>query len=303
MTKKTYRGLSIPLLLLLLTIFYIYPAFPQNSPSKIVSVKWLLDNLFKENIRIIDIRTSVRDYWEGHIPGAVYFSSESMRLADHGVPGKLIPSEILANMLGKMGIDEKTEVVVYSEGNDFKATYLIWALDYIRHNNAVLLDGGFERWKKEGGKITQDYPQIKPVKYRLPSAFLKGVRASLEEVKKVVSKGGAVILDVRPVELYTGEKGSWKRNGHIKGAINHFWAEDLKEDGTWKSKEELKEVYERLGVTPDKEIIVSCGQGQMSSHTYFTLKYILGYPEVKNYDGSFNEWSNIDELPVETGMK
>jgi thiosulfate/3-mercaptopyruvate sulfurtransferase len=109
------------------------------------------------------------------------------------------------------------------------------------------------------------------------------------------------LLDVRPAELYTGEKGFWKRKGHIKGAINHFWGEDLKDDGSWKSKEELTGAYEKLGATPDTTIIVSCGQGLMSAHAYFTLKYILGYPKVKNYDGGFNQWSNIDELPVEVG--
>jgi thiosulfate/3-mercaptopyruvate sulfurtransferase len=287
----------------ILTLVFSPSAFSQKLSSKIVNTQWLQDNLSREDIRIIDIRSSVRDYWEGHIPGAVYFSSEAMRLADHGVPGKLMPPEALAIMLGKMGIDEKTEIVVYSEGNDFKATYLIWALDYIWHSNAVVLEGGFERWKEEERPVTQDYPRIKSVKYRLPSGLHEDVRASLEEVKKIVNKGGGVILDVRPVELYTGEKGFWKRKGHIPGAINHFWAEDLNEKGSWKSKDELKEIYKKLGATPDKTIIVSCGQGQMSSHTYFTLKYILGYPKVKNYDGSFNEWSNIDELPVETGVK
>ncbi len=116
-----------------------------------------------------------------------------------------------------------------------------------------------------------------------------------------MSKGKGILLDVRPAELYTGEKGFWKRKGHIKGAIHHFWGEDLNDDGTWKSKEELTRAYEEIGATPDKTIIVSCGQGLMSAHTYFALKYILGYPRVENYDGGFNQWSSIDELPVEVG--
>ncbi len=129
------------------------------------------------------------------------------------------------------------------------------------------------------------------------------VRALLDEVKDAIYKDEYIIIDVRPAELYTGEKGNWKRKGHIKGAINHFWGDDLNNDGTWKNKEELSKIYEDLGVTPQKDIIVSCGQGQMSAHTYFTLKYILGYPKVRNYDGSFNEWSNIEDLPIETGAK
>jgi len=193
-------------------------------------------------------------------------------------------------------------VIVYTEQGDFKAPYLVWALDYIGHPSSAILDGGFTKWKKEGLPGTQDYPKIEPIPYLLPSKLNGEVRESLEGVKKAVDQGGVVILDVRPVEMYSGEKGFWKRKGHIKGAINHFWGEDLKEDGTWKSIEDLKQTYDLLGANPGKMIIVSCGQGQMSAHSYFTLKHILGYPKVKNYDGGFNEWSNIPELPVDTGL-
>jgi thiosulfate/3-mercaptopyruvate sulfurtransferase len=193
-------------------------------------------------------------------------------------------------------------VIAYAEQGDFKAPYLIWALDYLGHPSAAILDGGFSKWQKEERPVTQDYPKITPTRYTLPSKLNQEVRATLEEVKELVSRGGGVLLDVRPAQMYTGEKGFWKRNGHIKGAINHFWGEDLNEDGTWKSKEDLKKAYEELGATPDKNIIVSCGQGQMSAHAYFTLKHLLGYPNVKNYDGGFNEWSNIDDLPVDTGL-
>ncbi len=275
----------------------------QKLPAKLVSTEWLAANLTKENLRIIDVRNDIRDYWQGHIPGAVYFSSDAMRLADHGVPAMLIPPEALAIMLGKMGIHRETMVVVYTEQGDYKAAYLLWALDYIGHVRSAIVEGGFEKWKKEENTITQDYPKIIPVRYELPSILNHKVRATLDEVKNVVTDSSAVLLDVRPAQLYTGEAGMWKRKGHIKGAVNHFWGDDLKEDGTWKNAEELRTVYRQLGATPDKSIIVSCGQGLMSAHAYFTLRYILGYPNVKNYDGSFNEWSNIDELPVETGPK
>jgi len=256
-----------------------------------------------QNLRIIDVRLNVKDYWQNHIPEAVHLSPEAIRWSDQGVPGKLIPSEAFAIMLGKMSITEKTTVVIYSDKNDFKGTYLIWALDYIGHPISALLEGGFEKWGKENRPVTQDYPEITATEYSLPSKLNEEVRATLEQVKNFIDSKDAVLLDVRPAELYTGEKGFWKRKGHIKGAKNHLWDEDLKEDGTWKSKKDLKKAYEKLGATPDKMIIVSCGQGLTSSHTYFTLKYILGYPKVKNYDGSFNEWSNIDELPIETKVK
>lgn len=206
-------------------------------------------------------------------------------------------------MLRKMGVDPKAMVVVYTEKGDFKGPYLAWAFDYLGHKRVAVMEGGFAKWQKEEFPVTQDYPKIVAKKYPLPKTFHREVRASLDEVKKVVASGGAVILDVRPVELYTGEKGPWKRKGHIKGSLSRFWGEDLTVDGLWKEKAELRAAYEKLGVTPDKQIITTCGQGQMSAHTYFTLKYLLGYPYVKNYDGSFNEWSNIDDLQVRTGME
>jgi thiosulfate/3-mercaptopyruvate sulfurtransferase len=300
---KTLELNRIFLAFFLIMTLSVLSATAQELSSKLVTTEWLWFEVTqpKENLRIIDLRDSIKHYWQGHIPGAVYFSPEAMRLADQGVPVKLTPPEILAAMLGKMGINERTMIIVYTEQGDYKAPYLIWALDYLGHEFSAVLDGGFEKWQREARPVTQDYPKIEPTRYRLPHKLNQEVRAGLEEVKQIVDTGGAVLLDVRPNKLYAGEAGPWKRKGHIKGAINHFWGEDLTVDGTWKSKEDLGKGYEMLGATPDKLIIVSCGQGQMSAHSYFTLKHILGYPRVKNYDGSFNEWSNIDELPIGTG--
>lgn len=299
MTRFIMRSCLMVLCFVLLWVAAPLWAAPQE--TKIVSTEWLQKNLSRPDIRIVDMRNAVGDYWQNHIPGAVYMNPEVLRLADHGVPVKLTPAKVLAMMLGETGIDRKTTVLVYTEKGDFKAPYLVWALDFLGHERAAVMEGGFAKWQREGLPVTQDYPKIAVKPYTLPKTLRRDVRASLDDVKKVVASGGAVILDVRPVELYTGEKGSWKRKGHIKGSLSRFWGEDLTPEGMWKDKAELKAAYEKLGVTPDKQIITSCGQGQMSAHTYFTLKYLLGYPKVKNYDGSFNEWSNIPDLPVVTG--
>jgi thiosulfate/3-mercaptopyruvate sulfurtransferase len=294
---------KISLLFIVFVMLSTTTLWADDQAAKIVTTQWLHNNLGRPDIRIVDMRDSVTNYWQSHIPGAVYMHPEAMRLADHGVPVKLMPPEALVIMLRKMGVDPKAMVVVYTEKGDFKGPYLAWAFDYLGHKRVAVMEGGFAKWQKEEFPVTQDYPKIVAKKYPLPKTFHREVRASLDEVKKVVASGGAVILDVRPVELYTGEKGPWKRKGHIKGSLSRFWGEDLTVDGLWKEKAELRAAYEKLGVTPDKQIITTCGQGQMSAHTYFTLKYLLGYPYVKNYDGSFNEWSNIDDLQVRTGME
>jgi thiosulfate/3-mercaptopyruvate sulfurtransferase len=301
-SKRLVGQIILAVLLAAIALLAIPVCSQQEPPSRLVNAEWLEQTLTREDLRIIDVRENIKDYWQGHIPGAVYLSPDALRLADHGVPGMLMPPEALINMLGEMGVREKTTVIVYAEQNDFKAPYLIWALDYLRHPSAAMLEGGFEKWQKEERPLTQDYPRIAPTSYPLSLETRREVRATLEEVKQVVKDGSAILLDVRPLPLYSGEKGFWKRKGHIKGAIHHFWGDDQKEDGSWKSREALKAAYEKLGATPDKTIITYCGQGQMAAHTYFTLKYVLGYPKVKNYDGSFSQWSNIDELPVETGV-
>jgi len=267
-----------------------------------VSPEWLQQNMTRPDLRIVDMRGDVREYWEGHLPGAVFLDSAALRWADRGVPLKLMPIAALAMLLGEMGIGRETTVVVYSEINHYRATYFLWALDAVGHKNWALLEGGYEGWKAAGRPLTQDYPALRPVAFPAPKAFDPAVRATLAEVRDRNAKT-TVLLDTRPADLYSGAKGSWKRKGHIAGALHHYWADDVLEAGLWKPVEELRRAFEALDATPEKTIIVSCGQGLMASHTYVTLKYVLGYPKVKLYDGSFNEWSAVESLPVETGTK
>jgi thiosulfate/3-mercaptopyruvate sulfurtransferase len=291
---------TIGLLVLAFAAVVGLSAQSKEPPPKLVTTEWLFANLTSENIRIVDTRTDIRDYWLSHIPGAVYLDTVVMRWPDQGVPSKLLAPDALATLLGHMGITEKTLVVAYYDKNGYPPFYLLWALDYIGHPASALLQDGFERWRREGRPVSQDYPRIKPVTYPKPAKLDAQVRATLDDVLREM-KAGALLVDTRPQDLYTGEKGAWKRKGHIRGALSHPWAFDLNGDGSWKSREELAAGYEKIGVTPDKQVIVYCGQGQQAAHTYFTLKHILGFPRVNLFDGSFSEWSNHDELPVQTG--
>jgi len=271
----------------------------RETPSKLVSAEWLAANLGNPDVRIIDLRADIRDYWESHVPGSIFLDQAALRWPEQGVPGKLMPATVLARLLGEMGIGRDTRIVIYSEVHHYRAAYFGWALDYLRHESWAILQNGFEGWKGNNLPLSQDYPRIKSVPYAWDGAVDPSVRATLEDVR-TRDAGRTVLVDVRPRDLYSGKAGAWKRRGHIPGAINHLWTDDVDAGGKWKSPEVLKAAYAKQGVTPDKTIIVSCGQGQMASHAYFTLKYILGFPRVGNYDGSFNEWSNRDDLPGET---
>jgi thiosulfate/3-mercaptopyruvate sulfurtransferase len=275
----------------------------DREQPRLVDTNWLEQNLTSPKLRIVDVREKVQDYWAGHVPGSVYLSPDAIRLPDRGVPVMLAPAAVLSAVLGTLGVERDSCVVIYAEKSDFKAAYLLWALDYLGHSRSCILDGGFGKWTAEARPVTQDYPRIQPAnaptKYRTDS----DLRARLDDVIRAVAKGDPVLLDVRPLPLYSGEQGSWKRKGHIPGAIHLYWGETLDEDGTWKSPDALREAYAKIGVTSDRSVIVSCGQGQMSAHTYFTLRHLLGFRRVSNYDGGFNEWSNIDALPVETGAR
>ena len=252
----------------------------QGPVEKMASGEWLAANLADPNIRIIDTRMDILDYWQAHLPGALYLDTDLLRWPEQGVPGKLMNLEALALLLGQMGVGEKTLVIAYYDKNGYPPFFLLWALEYVGHEEFALLEDGIERWRTEGRELTQDYPKIKPGSFRLPGKRKAAIRAQIDEVLKEM-KAEAVLIDVRPEDLYKGEKGAWKRKGHIKGAISHPWAMDLGSEGAWKPKEELLAMYSKQGVTPDKKIIVYCGQGQMAAFTYFSLKHRLGFPNVK----------------------
>jgi len=292
--------------LVVLSFVVLSNATAQPSPAepgRLVSTEWLDQHKSDPDVRIVDMRYGVKFYWEGHIPNAVFLHPDALRFPEHGAPERMMPPEMLVKVLGRMGINRNTMVVIYAEEVDSLAPYLVWQLDCLGHKRSAVLDGGYTKWLADGRTKTQEYPVIEPCAYQLPAKPASGVRATLAEVKQATTSGGTVLLDVRPAAQFTGDGGPWIRKGRIPGAVNRDWVLDLGIGGRLKEADSLRLAYAALGVKPDRPVIVYCGKGLRSTNTYFVLKYVLSFPNVKVYDGSFSEWASHPELPVESGPK
>ena len=256
------------------------------------------------SITVIDARNDYTLYLEGHIPRAVYLNVEELRAADRGVPNKILGLASYAALFSRLGVGPDRPVVIYSAGDtrDIDATYVAWILQGLGHPSIALLDGGFGKWSVENRTVTRRYPAVDPTAFA--TAGFAPDRATLEEVRAALSDRDVVIVDARNPEQYAGRAGAQLRRGHIPGAVNHFWQGDLSTADfatVWKRNDQLHASYEAQGIVSDKTIIAYCNGGLESSHVYFALHNMLGYPRVRVYDGSFTEWSERLELPVKAG--
>jgi thiosulfate/3-mercaptopyruvate sulfurtransferase len=254
------------------------------------------------SVRIVDMRTSFLDYLKGHIPNAVYLHFENLRVPRNGIPAQLPERISLEKLIGDyLSISNDMWVILYSEGSNPNATFLLWVLDFLGHKRVGVLNGGLEKWVSERLPTTQMYPSLQPNKF-----FGRIKRETLAEKKWVqdrLSAKNGVIVDARPPNQYSGEEGEEIRKGHIPGARNVFWETTLEGDEVkvWKKKEDLEKLFAESGVVKQKEVIVHCRTGREASHVYFTLKYVLGFPNVRLYRGSWVEWSADRNLPIKVG--
>jgi thiosulfate/3-mercaptopyruvate sulfurtransferase len=273
-------------------------------PDVLVSTDWVAQYLDDPNVQLVESNEDILLYDTGHIPGAVkidWFNELNDPLVRDYLDG-----EHFAQLLSGKGISRDTTVVFYGDKNNWWATYAFWVFQLFGHTNAKIMNGGRKKWEDEGRPLTKDVPNPAPTTYPVVSRDDSVIRAFREEVLEHVQKQGALV-DVRSPGEYKGEllhmadypQEGALRGGHIPGAANIPWAKAANEDGTFKSADELKALYGGEGITSDKDIVAYCRIGERSSHTWFVLRYLLGYPSVRNYDGSWTEWGNLVGMPIE----
>ncbi len=274
-------------------------------PDSLVSTEWVAAHRNDPNIRIVESNEDILLYEQGHIPGAIQIDWQA-DLNDK-LRRDYLDRPNFEALMSRYGITNDTTVVFYGDKNNWWATYAFWVFQLFGHSNAKIMDGGRTKWIAEGRELTKEKPVFAPSQYKAQERSDNKIRAFRDQVFQHLTNNGALV-DVRSPKEYSGEllhmeaypnEGA-TRGGHIPGARNVPWAQAVNEDGTFKSAEDLRKIYEgREGLKPDQEIIAYCRIGERSSHTWFVLSYLLGYPDVRNYDGSWTEWGNLVGAPIE----
>jgi thiosulfate/3-mercaptopyruvate sulfurtransferase len=269
----------------------------------LVTTDWVAQHANDPGIRVVEVDVDTPAYDHGHVPGAAGWNWTT-ELCDT-LTRDIIPLKKLEELLGKSGIDNKTTIILYGDNNNWFASWAFWQLKMYGHEDVRMMDGGRKKWLAEGRELTTDKPSA-PAKTYKASGPDVSLRAFLPEVQQASAGKKAALVDVRSPAEFTGEilappglPETCQRGGHIPGAKSIPWGKNCNEDGTFKSVDELKALYGGQGVSGDGPVIAYCRIGERSSITWFVLKYLLGFKDVKNYDGSWTEWGNLVGAPVE----
>lgn len=274
-------------------------------PNVLVSTQWINDHLNDKKIRLVEVDYNpATSYILGHIPGAVLFDWKRDIIDSR--KRDVISKEDLEKSLQRIGVNNDTTIIVYGDFKNWFATFAFWIFKYYGVKDVRLMNGSRKKWLEEDRPISVDIPSYSRGNFKASDPD-KSIRAFMNYVKDVIGTQDKILVDVRTNDEYNGKTLApteyspeyGQIGGHIPGAVNVPWSKMVNEDGTLKSADELKNLYESVNVTSNKEIITYCGIGERASYTWFVLKYLLGYPNVKTYDGSWLEWGNTMGNPIE----
>ena len=269
-------------------------------PEVLVDTDWVANNAPNSSRKIVEVDYDPENgYRKGHIKDSILVWWK--RDINDPLTRDIISKKQFEVLMSKNGIKPDTELILYGDFNNWFAAFAFWVFKYYGHENIKIMNGGRKKWELENKEYTTDEPQIQSTDYKSAPPN-EGLRAYLFDIKRALDKQDSVMVDVRSPKEFSGEITAppeypmehAQRGGHIPGANNIPWSTAVNDaDGTFKSVEDLKQIYQSKGVTPDKDVICYCRIGERSSHSWFVLKYLLGYPRVRNYDGSWTEWGNM----------
>jgi thiosulfate/3-mercaptopyruvate sulfurtransferase len=274
-------------------------------PEALVDTAWVAAHGRDPGVRLVEVDVDSSAYEQGHIPSAIGWNWTT-ELSDQ-VRRDLLTKEAFERLMAQSGIANDTTVVLYGDNNNWFAAWALWEMKLYGHADVRLMDGGRRKWLEEGRELSADVPSPPPARYvaRAPDLAL---RAFLAEAMEASASGRAGFVDVRSPDEFTGRilappglPETCQRGGHIPGARNVPWGQVCNPDGTFKTFDELRALYAAKGITGERQTITYCRIGERSSHSWFVLKYLLGYDDVKNYDGSWTEWGNLVGMPIEKG--
>ncbi len=277
-------------------------------PETLVSTEWVAEHLNDPKVRVVESDEDVLLYETGHLPGAVKIDWHTDE--QDQVRRDFVDQAGFEALMASRGIANDTTVVFYGDKNNWYACYTFWLFKMYGHKDCRIMNGGRAKWVAEDRPLVREVPTYPRTSYTA-TAQDTSIRAFRDEILReyVNGRGGKALVDVRSPQEYKGEllamvgyeQEGAQRAGHIPGARSIPWARAVKDDGTFKSAEELRAMYEGAGVTPDKQVVAYCRIGERSSHTWFVLTRLLGYPNVKNYDGSWTEWGSLVGVPIAKG--
>ncbi|GBD32136.1 Putative thiosulfate sulfurtransferase [bacterium HR33] len=276
------------------------------NPKALVETAWVAEHLEDPKVRILEVDVDTSAYEQGHIPGAVGIHWK--RDLETPVTRDIATKEQLEEVLSRAGVSNDSTVVLYGDNHNWFAAYAWWLLKYYGHEDVRIMNGGRKKWVEEGRPLVAEVPAPPRTAYRARRPD-RSIRAFREDVLRAIGKKRFALVDVRSPKEFSGEllapehlpQEGAQRGGHVPGAQNIPWGENVNEDGTFKSAGELQQLYQSRGITPDKEIITYCRIGERSSIAWFALKELLGYPKVRNYDGSWTEYGSLVGVPIERG--